>query len=100
MPPRHAGALPQGCVVNPILSPELPAASEPLRAVITAAWLRDEDEHVRALLAELPFDAETRERVQRTAIDLVERVRKRAQDQGAIEAFMREYDLSSEEGCC
>ncbi|MEZ5456917.1 MAG: bifunctional proline dehydrogenase/L-glutamate gamma-semialdehyde dehydrogenase PutA [Lysobacteraceae bacterium] len=90
--------MPQGPVVNPILSPELPAASEPLRAAITAAWLRDEDAHVQALLAEFPLDAVARERVQHTAIDLVERVRKRAQDQGAIEAFMREYDLSSEEG--
>src|SRR5690606_6437797 len=29
---------------------------------------------------------------------LVQRVRARAEDQGAIEAFMREYDLGSEEG--
>ncbi|MCC6505808.1 MAG: hypothetical protein IT475_10200, partial [Aquimonas sp.] len=46
--------------MNPTLSSELPASSEPLRAAITIAWLRDEDEHVRALLAELPFDAEAR----------------------------------------
>jgi RHH-type proline utilization regulon transcriptional repressor/proline dehydrogenase/delta 1-pyrroline-5-carboxylate dehydrogenase len=82
----------------PILSPELPAAGDPLRAALTAAWLRDEDEQVRALLTEIQLDAEARERIQATAIDLVERVRKRATDQGAIEAFMREYDLSSEEG--
>ena len=83
---------------TPILTPELPAASTPLRAALTAAWLRDEDQHVRALLAEIQLDADARARVQATAVDLVERVRKRAQDQGAIEAFMREYDLSSEEG--
>lgn len=83
---------------TPILTPELPAASEPLRAALTAAWLRDEDEAVRALLGELQLDADARARIQATAVDLVERVRKRAQDQGAIEAFMREYDLSSEEG--
>jgi RHH-type transcriptional regulator, proline utilization regulon repressor / proline dehydrogenase / delta 1-pyrroline-5-carboxylate dehydrogenase len=82
----------------PILSPELPAAGDPLRAALTAAWLRDEDEQVRALLSEIQLDADARERIQATAIDLVERVRKRAVDQGAIEAFMREYDLSSEEG--
>ncbi|HEY4556430.1 MAG TPA: bifunctional proline dehydrogenase/L-glutamate gamma-semialdehyde dehydrogenase PutA, partial [Lysobacter sp.] len=35
---------------------------------------------------------------QATAADLVTRVRRRAQDQGAIEAFMRQYDLGSEEG--
>ena len=44
---------------TPILTPELPAASEPLRAALTAAWLRDEDEAVRALLGELQLDAET-----------------------------------------
>jgi RHH-type proline utilization regulon transcriptional repressor/proline dehydrogenase/delta 1-pyrroline-5-carboxylate dehydrogenase len=85
-------------VNTPILTPELPAASAPLRAALTAAWLRDEDEAVRALLGELQLDADARARIQATAVDLVERVRKRAQDQGAIEAFMREYDLSSEEG--
>lgn len=36
---------------DPILSPELPAAPDPLRAAITAAWVRDEAEHVRELLA-------------------------------------------------
>src|SRR5690606_6019111 len=33
-----------------------------------------------------------------TAADLVRRVRARAADQGMIEAFMRQYDLGSEEG--
>src|SRR5690606_16354013 len=36
--------------------------------------------------------------IQATATDLVRRVRARAADQGAIEAFMRQYDLGSEEG--
>jgi len=85
-------------VNTPILTPELPAASSELRAALTAAWLRDEDEQVHALLAEIHLDAEARESVQATAIDLVVRVRRHAEEQGAIEAFMREYDLSSEEG--
>ena len=33
-----------------------------------------------------------------TAADLVRRVRARARDQGVVEAFMRQYDLGSEEG--
>ena len=39
-----------------IIAPELPAPPSPLRAAITAAWLRDETEHVRELLeqARLP----------------------------------------------
>ncbi|MEL1263273.1 bifunctional proline dehydrogenase/L-glutamate gamma-semialdehyde dehydrogenase PutA [Pseudoxanthomonas putridarboris] len=90
---QASGALP-----GRIISPELPAPPAALRAAITAAWLRDETEHVREMLAlaRLPDDEQIR--AQRLATDLVKRVRARAQDQGAIEAFMRQYDLGSEEG--
>jgi RHH-type proline utilization regulon transcriptional repressor/proline dehydrogenase/delta 1-pyrroline-5-carboxylate dehydrogenase len=84
--------------VKPILSPDLPAAAPPLRAAITAAYARDEGEHVAGLLAEARVDDATQARIQRIAEHLVRRVRVKAEDQGAIEAFMREYDLSSEEG--
>ncbi len=83
---------------SPILSPELPATPDPLRAAITAAWVRDETEHVRELLAAARQPDVDRAAIQTTAADLVRRVRARAQDQGAIEAFMRQYDLGSEEG--
>ena len=83
---------------NQILSPELPAAPDHLRAAITAAWVRDEAEHVRELLAAARQLGPDRVQIQATAADLVRRVRARAQDQGAIEAFMRQYDLGSEEG--
>ncbi|SKA16798.1 bifunctional proline dehydrogenase/L-glutamate gamma-semialdehyde dehydrogenase PutA [Novilysobacter spongiicola] len=81
-----------------LITPDLPPPPVPLRAAITAAWIRDEAEHVHHLLelARLP-DAE-RTAAQATAADLVRRVRERAEDQGAIEAFMRQYDLGSEEG--
>ncbi|MBS0575540.1 MAG: bifunctional proline dehydrogenase/L-glutamate gamma-semialdehyde dehydrogenase PutA [Proteobacteria bacterium] len=81
-----------------MLRTELPPSGDRLREAITAAWLRDENEHVRELLAATRFEASERAAIERTAVDLVERVRKRAQQQGMIEAFMREYDLSSEEG--
>ena len=91
-----------------ILSPELPRAADPLRTAITAAWMRDETEAVRELLAqarqpdpdgsEPKGSAGDRGAIQATAADLVRRVRARAHDQGAIEAFMRQYDLGSEEG--
>jgi RHH-type transcriptional regulator, proline utilization regulon repressor / proline dehydrogenase / delta 1-pyrroline-5-carboxylate dehydrogenase len=84
--------------VKPILSPELPAAAPPLRAAITAAYARDESEHLAELLAQARVDDATQARIQRVAEHLVQRVRVKAEDQGAIEAFMREYDLSSEEG--
>ena len=86
-----------------MLSPELPAPPATARAAITAAWTRDETEHVRELLAAArqphsDWSEADRAAVQATAADLVRRVRARAADQGAIEAFMRQYDLGSEEG--
>lgn len=83
---------------NGIIAPELPAPPSPLRAAITAAWLRDETEHVRELLEQARLPANEQAQAQKLAVDLVKRVRARAQDQGAIEAFMRQYDLGSEEG--
>ena len=81
-----------------IVAPELPASPPTLRAAITAAWLRDETEHVRELLEQARLPAAEQAQAQQLAADLVKRVRARAQDQGAIEAFMRQYDLGSEEG--
>ena len=81
-----------------LLSPELPPAPGALRAAVTAAWLKDEAEHVRELLKQARLPAAEQARVQALAADLVSRVRVRAKDQGAIEAFMRQYDLGSEEG--
>ncbi len=78
--------------------PELPDAPDALRAAITAGWVRDEAEHVRELLAAARQPDADRAAIQTVAADLVRRVRARAQDQGAIEAFMRQYDLGSEEG--
>ncbi|MEO5810566.1 MAG: bifunctional proline dehydrogenase/L-glutamate gamma-semialdehyde dehydrogenase PutA [Rhodanobacter sp.] len=81
-----------------ILSPELPVDVAPARARITAAWLRDETEAVNDLLDQADFPPSEREQVVNRAVDLVERVRGRAKDQGVVESFMRQYDLSSEEG--
>ncbi|MCG8275204.1 bifunctional proline dehydrogenase/L-glutamate gamma-semialdehyde dehydrogenase PutA [Stenotrophomonas sp. NLF4-10] len=81
-----------------LLSAELPAPPSALRQAITDAWLKDETSHVRELLEQARLPAAEQAQVQATAADLVRRVRARAKDQGAIEAFMRQYDLGSEEG--
>ncbi|GAA4858079.1 bifunctional proline dehydrogenase/L-glutamate gamma-semialdehyde dehydrogenase PutA [Luteimonas vadosa] len=81
-----------------LLSPELPEQPDPLRAAITAAWAVDEAAHVRGLLTEAQLSPAARSAVQATATDLVRRVRRHAEDQDAIEAFMRQYDLGSQEG--
>ena len=83
---------------HPLLSPELTPVPAASRAAITAAWLLDETQAVQALLAQARQPEADRALVQATAADLVRRVRARAKDQGAIEAFMRQYDLGSEEG--
>ena len=85
-------------VTSPILSPELPARTTPARARITAAWLRDETEAVNDLLDQAVLPPEEREQVVDRAAALVTRVRARAKDQSVVESFMRQYDLSSEEG--
>jgi len=96
--PTYAASSVPAVDPHPLITPELPAAVDPLRAAITAAWAPDEAEHVRELLAAARQPDEDRAVIQATAADLVRRVRARAQDQGAIEAFMRQYDLGSEEG--
>jgi len=71
---------------------------DPARRALERAWAVPESEHVPQLLDSIGLDAEQRRRIEARAVDLVERVRKRSEHHGAMEAFMREYDLSSEEG--
>jgi len=93
--PAAPGSAPPADV---LLSPELPASPSAFRQAITDAWLKDEAAHVTELLAQARLPADEQAQVQALAADLVARVRVRAKDQGAIEAFMRQYDLGSEEG--
>ena len=80
------------------LSSTLPASPPALRQAITDGWLADETSCVAGLLEQARLPAPEQEQVQQIAADLVRRVRLRAKDQGVIEAFMRQYDLGSEEG--
>ncbi len=65
---------------------------------VDQAFLHDESEHVALLKAQLEADKGLFADVTEEAIGLVRRVRDRARDVSAMEAFMRQYDLSSEEG--
>ncbi|MGN6236287.1 bifunctional proline dehydrogenase/L-glutamate gamma-semialdehyde dehydrogenase PutA [Dyella sp.] len=85
-------------MTDAILSPELPPSIAPARARIAAAWLRDETEAVLDLLDQASLPDDEREQVVDRAAALVTRVRARAKDQSVVESFMRQYDLSSEEG--
>ncbi|GHA78345.1 bifunctional proline dehydrogenase/L-glutamate gamma-semialdehyde dehydrogenase PutA [Cognatilysobacter bugurensis] len=93
-----SAAAPPAAAAAALIRPELPPAPSRPRAAITAAWVRDEAEHVRMLLDQARLPEADARAAQATAADLVTRVRRRASDQGAIEAFMRQYDLGSEEG--
>ncbi|HEU0277611.1 MAG TPA: bifunctional proline dehydrogenase/L-glutamate gamma-semialdehyde dehydrogenase PutA [Rhodanobacteraceae bacterium] len=84
--------------MNPILSSELPAPQTLARARITAAWSADESEVVAARLAEASLPAHDAEAIEAQAAALVARVRERSRNASAVESFMRQYDLSSEEG--
>ena len=83
--------------MKPILSPELAPAGSSL-ATLTPLYAINEGVHLAALLDQARVDPEVQAEIQRTAEQLVLRVRAKAEDQGVIEAFMRQYDLSSEEG--
>ena len=78
-----------------ILSPELDATPDSARALITAAYSRDETVAMERLLAQAALPPAERDLVLARATELVARVRARRHEQNAVESFMREYDLSS-----
>ena len=73
-------------------------ALNPLRAAINELFLADETRCVDALLKEARLDPAARSRIQARAAGLVTTVRKNRAAKGGIEEFLRQYDLSSQEG--
>jgi RHH-type proline utilization regulon transcriptional repressor/proline dehydrogenase/delta 1-pyrroline-5-carboxylate dehydrogenase len=71
---------------------------QPLRAAINELFLADETRCVEALLPQARLDDGARSHVQSRARDLVNAVRKNRASKGGIEEFLRQYDLSSQEG--
>ena len=65
---------------------------------MTAAYGRDETDAVNDMLEQAALSNVERDLVLARATELVARVRAKAHEQSAVESFMREYDLSSEEG--
>ena len=70
----------------------------PPRERLRASYLRDEAEALAALLDEASLAPESALRVQERARALVEKVRARQQAVAGMQSFLREYDLSSQEG--
>ncbi|MGH8283688.1 MAG: bifunctional proline dehydrogenase/L-glutamate gamma-semialdehyde dehydrogenase PutA, partial [Gammaproteobacteria bacterium] len=71
---------------------------KPLRATINELYLADETRCVEALLSQVKLDSAARQRIQTHATQLVEAVRQHRTHKGGVEEFLREYDLSSQEG--
>lgn len=69
-----------------------------LQLAIARAYRQDETEIVNQLLKQLELSTEIKERIAEQAEQLVMEVRKAKVGKGGIEAFMYEYDLSSDEG--
>jgi RHH-type proline utilization regulon transcriptional repressor/proline dehydrogenase/delta 1-pyrroline-5-carboxylate dehydrogenase len=84
---------------QPIISPELSGhADDALRARFRQHYAVDESTLVGELIARASLTTSERELVLARASELVLRVRAKSQDQTVVERFMRQYDLSSEEG--
>lgn len=69
-----------------------------LQKNITNAYRRDEADVVKDLLQQIDISADLQQRIATRAHGLVEKVRTARTKDGGIDAFMQQYDLSSEEG--
>ncbi|MEO0364188.1 MAG: bifunctional proline dehydrogenase/L-glutamate gamma-semialdehyde dehydrogenase PutA [Pseudomonadota bacterium] len=72
-------------------------ASDATRGLSTA-YLADEQTQVEALLKIAAESDSQRDNIHKTAVGLVEHVRRQNEDRSGIEAFLQKYDLSSQEG--
>ena len=65
---------------------------------VSRRYLADEQTLVRELAEQADVGQSARDKIQGTAATLVRAVRKHAANEGGIDAFLQQYDLSSEEG--
>jgi RHH-type transcriptional regulator, proline utilization regulon repressor / proline dehydrogenase / delta 1-pyrroline-5-carboxylate dehydrogenase len=78
--------------------PDPPTPETPLRAAIRDAHRRSEEDADERILAAADIPPEARARIEAAARRLVETVRRERQGHGGLDAFLREYALSSPEG--
>lgn len=76
---------------------ELPKQNA-LRDAITAAYRKNETECLNQLITQATLSKEALNRIHETAHQLVIGTRKNRKQQGGIDAFLQQYDLSSDEG--
>jgi RHH-type proline utilization regulon transcriptional repressor/proline dehydrogenase/delta 1-pyrroline-5-carboxylate dehydrogenase len=75
-----------------------PAAQPSSIPYINDNYLADEQTIVRELAARADTGESARGKILNTAAQLVRAVRKNTSNDGGIEAFLQQYDLSSDEG--
>ena len=75
-----------------------PAAQPSRIPYINDNYLANEQELVRALAEQADPGESARQKIMNTAAQLVRAVRKNTKNDGGIEAFLKTYDLSSDEG--
>jgi len=75
-----------------------PGSSHATANLLGNRYLADEESLVAELAEEADVGKSAREQIQNTAATLVRAVRKHAANEGGLDAFLQQYDLSSEEG--
>jgi RHH-type transcriptional regulator, proline utilization regulon repressor / proline dehydrogenase / delta 1-pyrroline-5-carboxylate dehydrogenase len=82
----------------PFITPEGQPLKSPLAVAVNRLWLADEDSVLRELLPLARLDAGARAAIVAEASALVEAVRAVRGERSGMDAFLREYDLGSQEG--
>ncbi len=65
---------------------------------INPAWFSDESALVEKLVRQAAVDGPGRSAIEATALDLIEAIRRDRVNKSGLDAFMQQYDLSSQEG--
>ena len=84
--------------MSAFIRPAGESLERPIAAAINRLWLADEDVVLRELLPLARLEPRERAEVAAHAASLVEGVRGAQVQKGAMDALLREYDLSSQEG--
>lgn len=75
-----------------------PAPGSPISASIDAHYLADEEKLVPSLVEKARFSPDQQQHIATQARSLVENVRAHPTERSGLDAFLRQYDLSSQEG--
>ena len=81
-----------------LIRADLDSLETPLSRAINRLWLADEDSVLHELLPLARLDEAAKASVDREAVALVEAVRGAKVERSGMDAFLREYDLGSQEG--